>query len=256
MPGGGLLATLGPLRAEPGRTGIFTDFDGTLAPIVAEPAAARPLPGAGAVLAELARTYARVGVVSGRPVAFLQSFFAPELVLVGIYGLERVIGGRRQDHPLGDGWREVIDEVVADAAASGPDGMRVEPKGLSVTVHYRGRPDLAAEVRAWAERQAGRSGLELRSAKMSFELHPPIPVDKGSTILELAEGLSAVVFVGDDVGDLPAFDALDVLAASGVVAVRVAVRSGESDPQVLDRADLVVDGPLGALSVLEALVVA
>jgi trehalose 6-phosphate phosphatase len=50
---------------------VFVDFDGTLAPIVDIPEEARPLPGAAAVLGRLADRYARVAVISGRPVAFL-----------------------------------------------------------------------------------------------------------------------------------------------------------------------------------------
>ena len=84
-----------------------------------------------------------------------------------------------------------------------PAGMHVESKGLSITLHYRGRPRLEPRVRAFAEAQAARSGLECRPARMSYELHPPIPADKGSALAELSEGLAAVAFIGDDVGDLP-----------------------------------------------------
>jgi trehalose 6-phosphate phosphatase len=131
--------------------------------------------------------------------------------------------------------------------------MRVESKGLSLTLHYRGRPDLEPAVRVWAEEQATRSGLVVRSAKMSFELHPPIAADKGTALRELTGGLQAVCFIGDDLGDLPAFDQLDVLQASGVSTVRAAVRSDESPAELLERADIVVDGPAGAAELLRAL---
>lgn len=253
MAGRAVVAAVEPLRSAPRRSAVFTDFDGTLSPIVDDPAAARPLPGAPEVLARLARTYARVGVLSGRPVAFLQPFFAPEVLLAGLYGLETVIDGHRHDHPLGGAWREVVDDVAAHGVAHGPEGMRIESKGLSLTLHYRGRPEREADVREWAQHQADRSGLALRPAKMSYELHPPIAVDKGSCLRELADGLPVVAFIGDDQGDLPAFDALDVLAEAGGVTLRVAVRSPEADAELLARADLVVDGPEGTLAVLEAL---
>ena len=80
---------------------------------------------------------------------------------------------------------------------------------------------------------------------MSYELHPPIPADKGSALAELSEGLTAVAFIGDDVGDLRAFDALDRLAAAGVHTVRVAVHSAEESDELISRADVVVDDPLG-----------
>jgi trehalose 6-phosphate phosphatase len=70
---------------------------------------------------------------------------------------------------------------------------------------------------------------------------------------EAAEGLGAACFFGDDRGDLAAFDALDRLAARGVATVQVAVRSGEAPDELLERADLVVDGPEGVLDVLRVL---
>jgi len=88
---------------------------------------------------------------------------------------------------------------------------------------------------------------------MSFELHPPIPADKGTALLERATDLDAVCFIGDDVGDLPAFDALDKLQAEGVHTWRVAVRSEEESSDLVERADLTVDGPAGVMALLEAL---
>jgi trehalose 6-phosphate phosphatase len=85
-------------------------------------------------------------------------------------------------------------------------------------------------------------------------LHPPIAADKGTALRDLAEGLAAVCFLGDDVGDLPAFEALEQLAVSGVATVRIAVRSNEAPLALLDAADLVVDGPEGARELLSELV--
>jgi len=238
------------LRADPARTGIFTDFDGTLAPIVDEPDAARPLDGVPQLLSDLAERYAVVAVLSGRPVAFLQQWLPPALLLSGLYGLEVVRDGRRDDHPSGGSWREVIDDVAIYLRATGPAGMRVESKGLSLTLHYREHPELADDVRVIAERQAARSGLSVRPARMSFELHPPIDADKGTAVRDVADGLGAVCFIGDDIGDLPAFAALDELRDGGVAAVCIAVRSDESPPELLDAADIVVDGPEGARDLL------
>ncbi len=247
---------LEPLLADPANSGVFTDFDGTISEIVDEPRDAAPVAGAPAVLARLAAGYGRVGVLSGRPVSFLNRWFDPAVVLSGLYGLELIVFGQRIDHPLGGVWREVVDDVAAQSLARGPEGMRVEAKGLSLTLHYRGRPEREDDVRRWAVQQAARSGLELRPARLSFELHPPIDVDKGTSLLELVEGLSAVCFFGDDLGDLPAFDMLDRLAATGVSTLRVGVRSLEVAPELLERADLVVDGPGGVLEVLEELAAA
>jgi trehalose 6-phosphate phosphatase len=187
-------------------------------------------------------------------VAFLRPPLRAEIVISGLYGLEIAREGRVTDHPEAGTWRRMVDEAARASADQGPAGMDVEPKGLSLTLHYRRRPDLAAAVQSWAETQAARSGLEVRPAKMSFELHPPIEADKGTALEALVAGLKAVAYVGDDRGDLPAYDALDRLAATGEAAtLRVAVASAEAPPDLLARADLVVDGPGAVVDLLRRL---
>jgi len=238
---------------DPRTAGIFTDFDGTLAPIVDDPATSRPLAGAPETLAALAARVGRVAVISGRPVDVLGRFFDPSVDISGLYGLQRLVEGRRVDHTEASDWAPVIDETVARARAGAPAGVRVEPKGLSVTLHYRERPDLGEATERWAEQEAAHSGLRCHRARMSVELHPPIDADKGTAVWALAEGLTSVAYVGDDVGDLPAFAALDTLATSGVHTVKVAVRSAEQDPRLVTAADLVVDGPEAVLELFTTL---
>jgi trehalose 6-phosphate phosphatase len=247
------VAGLEPILSDPARAGLFCDFDGTLSEIIDEPDLARPAAGMPELLGELAGRLAVVGVLSGRPVSFLEQLFPREVLLAGLYGLETLTDGVRRDHPSGGTWREVIDDVASSSIAHGPAGMRVEEKGLSLTLHFRTRPEIADEVRAFAEKQGARSGLQVRGARMSFELHPPIAVDKGTALLDLTGDLSAVCFIGDDVGDLPAFDALDELGRAGVAVVRVAVRSTEESAELIERADVRVDGPAGVCALLQDL---
>jgi trehalose 6-phosphate phosphatase len=88
---------------------------------------------------------------------------------------------------------------------------------------------------------------------MSEELRPPIPIDKGGVVERLAGGLDAVCFLGDDVGDLPAYEALDRLREKGMTTVKVVARSPEARPELLAAADVLVDGPEGALELLRRL---
>ena len=161
--------------------------------------------------------------------------------------------GQRTDHPQAGAWREVIADVASTSASRGPEGMRVEPKGVSLTLHYREHPELASEVRAWAESQAGRSGLVVRSARMSVELHPPIEADKGTAIRELADGLSPVLYAGDDVGDLPAFAALDELAGAGTTTIKIAVRNEVPADELVAAADVTADSPAEVVALLASL---
>jgi trehalose 6-phosphate phosphatase len=246
-------AVLAPFVERPGRAALLLDFDGTLSPIVDVPAEARLLPGAYEVLEVLAAQLAVVAVVSGRPASFLEPLLPPGVVISGIYGLETVRDGVRSDYSGAPGWRDAVAEAARRAKENGPVGMAVEPKGLSLTLHYREHPGLGPAVREWAMAETQRSGLVMRRARMSFELHPPVAVNKGTAVQGLVTGVEAVCFVGDDRGDLPAFDILDQLEGRGVEVLRVAVDSPEAPGDLIERADLVVDGPRAVLDLLRQL---
>ena len=256
----GLPALLQPLAAEPDRSALFLDFDGTLAAIVEDPTAARPLPGVPALLAALASRFALVAVISGRPTAFLAEVLGspPGVTLAGLYGLERALSG-----PAHRAWASVIDEVVAEATATAPQGVYVEPKGLTVTLHWRRAPAEKDWVVGFAARQHEARDLTIHEGRHERELRPPLDVDKGTVVRALvaehderAEPLRAVAAFGDDIGDLPAFAALDELRAAAVrplTAVRVAAVDTESPPAVAAAADLSVPGAAGAVALLRAL---
>jgi trehalose 6-phosphate phosphatase len=246
---------LAPWLDAPERAAVLSDFDGTLSPIVDDPEAARPLPGVSDTLARLARAYRVVAVISGRPVAYLMDRLAPlpDVTLVGLYGLERSELGRIETLPEARRWRSVMAEVAAGAEAAAPPGVYVERKGLSVGLHVRRAPEHAGWVEAWSDDEARRRGLVVHMAKMSWELVPPVDTDKGVVVAGLAAGLDAACFLGDDVGDMPAFEALRQLRAGGACTLAVAVRSRESPPALLAEADLIVDGPDGALALLRDL---
>ncbi len=244
---------LAPFHSSPATALVAVDFDGTLSPIVDDPASARPVDGIPEVLEELAGRMGEVAVVSGRPLAFLEQWFphGSRVGLYGLYGLEARRRGERVDHPSSGVWRETIADVAARAVRTGPEGMEVESKGLSITLHYRQHPEVADAVEAWARGAAAPSGLRCRPAKMSVELHPPIDEDKGTVLVRLADEVGGPVFFGgDDVGDLPAFEALDRLAAAGRPVLRVAVDGPEAPLALTERADLLVDDPHGMADLL------
>lgn len=249
-------AVLRPLVIEAETAALLVDFDGSLAPIVEDPATARALPAARAALARLVARLGRVAVVSGRPAAFLQETLDIDgLGIAGVYGLERVVGGEILVDPRVDPWLSVM-AAVADAADAGLPGLLVERKGrVAVSIHWRTHPERAGEALLWAEEHAPGFGLEapLRG-RMALEFRPPVPVDKGSTAAELARGSTVAAFAGDDAGDLPAFAALGDLVRGGALrhAVSIGVASDEGPPAVRD-ADVVVEGPTGLAALLDQL---
>lgn len=226
------------------------DFDGTLSAVVEDPAEAAPRPGVVDHLAALVGRYLRVGVISGRPVSFLESHLPGGLFLSGLYGMEESVDGEMSTPEEFLRWQPAVGRAVAEldralAADRGLDHTEVEDKGLSVTVHYRRRPEAGEAITALAERVAETSGLELRPARMSIELHPPVPTDKGHVLRRLVGGFpdaESAIFVGDDVGDLPAFDALALLRSEGLTTAAVAIASSEMDPRMQEKADVVIDG--------------
>jgi trehalose 6-phosphate phosphatase len=235
---------------------LFLDFDGSLAPIVDDPAAARVLPAAHAALVRLVPLLGTVAVVSGRPAEFLlDALGIGHLVYAGTYGLERVVDGVVVVDPRVAPWLDAVARAADEAEAALP-GLLVERKGrVAVTIHWRTQPERGPEATAWADAAAARLGLEapLRG-RMAVELRPPVPVDKGTTVVDLARDSTTAAFAGDDAGDLPAFAALRASVRAGGLrhAVTIGVASDEGPPELRD-ADVVVDGPRGLAALLDAL---
>jgi len=244
--------------AEPATTVFATDFDGTVAAIVEDPTTARAADGVAESLVRIAAALQRVAIISGRPVAFLRDRLGDEVAvscaLFGRYGAEEL----RPDGSIlrlgGGGELTAVVARLRQEAHSVDPRVLVEDKSNSVTLHWRSVPEAESALRELAGRQARESGLEMRGAKMSVELvHAGAPT-KGSTVDRLLrETTTACCFVGDDVGDLDAFDALDRFASTAGRALRIAVASDEMPVELADRADLVVSGPSAAAALLSRL---
>lgn len=250
------------LRASPATSGLFLDFDGTLSDIVEAPSNARPVEGAPELLRGLARSYGLVAAVSGRTAAELRQWLAPEVEIWGLYGAERVRDGRIELSDRAKPFAALMARVRSDAQqrvdSIAVPGVIVEDKGAIVTLHWRAAVDpRAAEqaVRRLVSELSSRYEVTPAEGKASCELRPPVEFSKGHVVLDRARALRlrAALFAGDDHGDLPAFDALDELAAEGMTTVRVGVRSDEAPPELLERADVLVEGPAGVVKLLSGL---
>jgi len=225
--------------------GIFLDFDGSLSAIVARPEDAQPVEGAREALAALVGRFRVVAVISGRrseEVAELLN--VPGLRYFGLYGMEEAAPELMA----------VVAPRVQAVAEAVPEAW-VEDKGASIAVHYRQArdpPRARAELVAALAEVASSAGLEVVEGKMVVELVPAGRPRKGGAVERLVgeNQLSAALFAGDDVADLDAFRALDGLADKGLLAIKVAVRGEETPGDLVDSADVVVDGPEGLVELL------
>lgn len=254
-------AGLVALLADPARALVATDYDGTLAPIVDDPATATAAPGAVGALTRLAGKVGTVAVITGRAAADAVSLGGlaevPGLIVLGHYGAQRWQAGAFSAAPVPPGVqtaREALPGLLAGAGA--PNGTAVEDKGTALAVHTRRTADPAAALALLREplgKLADSVGLTIEPGRFVLELRPP-GMDKGTALRELARerAAGAVLFSGDDLGDLAAFEAIRRLRADGVPGCAVASVSTET-PQVADAADLVVDGPPGIVRLLSAL---
>ena len=244
---------LAALLEDPMTSAVMVDFDGTLAPIVPDPASARAVPGAAATLCALSDHFASVAVISGRPGEFLARRLrsaGPAVRLFGLYGMEEVVDGEVRVDPRVIGWLPIVAAAREAAERSAPSAVFLEDKTVSFTIHWRNAPGAEGWAVGFAESQSSRVGLRLRYGRMSVELLAPVQVDKGTVVSVLATGMSAACYFGDDLGDLEAFEALETLSRSGLTAVRVAVCDDESPSEVLAEADVVVPGPRAACRLL------
>ncbi|MEU9363485.1 trehalose-phosphatase [Streptomyces avermitilis] len=257
---------LDAILARPGRAVLAFDFDGTLAPIVPDPDQARVHPDAVPALAALAPKVASVAVITGRPagVAVRYGGFAgvpglEHLVVLGHYGAERwdAVSGTVNAPAPHPGVAAVRAELPGFLDRIGAwQGTWIEEKGRALAVHTRRATDPQAAFEALREPLTGlaaRHGLIVEPGRMVLELRPP-GMDKGVALLEYVReiGAEAVMYAGDDLGDLPAFAAVDKLRSDGVPGLLVCSGSSEVT-ELAERADLVVDGPPGVVRLLYAL---
>ena len=213
----------------PDRPLLFLDYDGTLAPLVDDPAAAVPHPAVPDLLAALAEAH-EVVVVTGRNLESVGRLLGAALgerriAAVGLHGAQ-------------EGWTDgTVDASAAEAHADAlgalraavpeGDGIVVEDKGPAFAVHYRHAPDAdaaRAALERWAE--AVPEGLVQIWGKAVVELRAD-GVSKGTAVARLAAAHPdrTPVYLGDDVTDEDAFRALQALRQP---AVTVKVGEGET----------------------------
>jgi trehalose 6-phosphate phosphatase len=249
--------------AEPQRSALLFDIDGTLAPIVADPDAAAVPEATRDLLERLERRYGLVACVSGRRALEARRVVGLDSIsYVGNHGLELL--EPRAAAVVVDPGLEPLAAAVSAFARGAYDaeleqlGVRLEDKYAIWSFHWRGAPDESAAHAALRDvaSNADREGLVPQWGRKVLEIRPPVPTDKGTAVAAALDDrpVARALYAGDDTTDLDAFRKLRALEADGrIEALCIGVRS-EEGPEAIEReADLVVDGPEGVAGLLGVL---
>ena len=216
----------GVLRLPPApcvECAFFLDVDGTLLEIADTPSTVR----VDEELLELIERLFRVSggalaLVSGRSISDLEDLLgAQRMPLAGQHGLERRdAAGRLWIHAAPPGVKCAIKEALAPVLARHP-GLLLEDKGLTLALHYRQAPHLAAYAHRLMTRlmQEAGNGLELQKGKRVVEIKPA-GIDKGTAVAEyLTESPFRdrhPVFIGDDLNDEHGFAEVNRMGGTSI----------------------------------------
>jgi trehalose 6-phosphate phosphatase len=235
---------------------VAVDFDGTLAPLVPDPESSRPAAGAIDTLSALAAAGAQVVVITGRDARTVVRLGGlervPDIIVAGLYGIEIWHDGELTTPETPASMAALQERLPAVLTANHADpDVWIEDKRLSLVVHGRKarNPDAAlAPLLGPVGQLAADLDLELHPGRDVLELRLP-GYDKAGALRRLAADHAGVLYVGDDLGDLPAFAEIRRLRAAGRIAWSVAVLSSDV-ADVRDAADVHVDTPADAVRLL------
>lgn len=198
---------------------LFLDFDGTLSRLVPDPQRARMLPGLRKILKRLSSDpHVRIMIISGRSLSDIRERVGiPSLIYAGNHGFEIFLKNRCLLRK-GEKYKTIVRwaSALLENQLKGIPGVIIEPKGLSVAVHFRNTPrgsvsTMRKAVATIAQLKEIKKKLALTSGKKIYELRPHRIWNKGSAVIWAWQRLAPTylpICIGDDVTDEDAFRAL------------------------------------------------
>jgi trehalose 6-phosphate phosphatase len=225
--------------------GLFLDIDGTLAPLLPDPASVTISRGVRQAIAALADRLDIV-VLSGRSTSDSRRILGyDQVTYVGNHGCQWLRDGRETVVPAALEFVPSIHQIAKDAVSRFADfpGIYVEDKGPSMSIHYRNVADrmvAAAAIDSFISEHPSAAGLRLSDGKMVKEVRPPIDINKGTAVTTIVEerGLRAAVMLGDDRTDADAFRAITRMRSAGQIqGLSIGVLSSGTPDEVLETVD-------------------
>jgi trehalose 6-phosphate phosphatase len=238
------------LLAEPSRSALMSDVDGTLCRIVDRPEKAKVPPKASASLEQLSGELALVACVTGRPAKVARRMVgAPSVTYFGNHGLELLEPGSEEPTVILEG-EQVTRAARFVARHDSPfwiaAKIRIEDKGPIQALHWRGAGERTENMVREIAEQARAADLVTHWGRKVLELRPPDMEGKAGAVESLLNdsGIRTVVFAGDDQTDLDAVHRLRGMQGDGQIEelLIVAVDSDEGPPELMEIADIVVSG--------------
>lgn len=245
--------------------GLVFDIDGTLSPIAPTPDEAKLHPEVRSLL-ESAKKYARIAIMTGRAIEDGAEMVGVDgLTYIGTHGVEWS-DGLPSTHAV-----QIVPEAVAyiepgthlldlaEEELSDIPGLIIECKPVGGSIHCRLCPDpeqARRKIRALLEEPAKEVNMRLSDGKHVIDIKAPLAANKGRALRRFVQrfGLRGVVFAGDDRTDLDAIAEIARLREEGIAALAVAVQHSDSLPELLERADLKVQGVDGMVRLLREIV--
>lgn len=254
---------LAAAHETPKRCALFCDVDGTLAPVVPRAELAIVPLEVSRLLGRLSARLGLVACVSGRTAADAKRLVGVGgVVYAGAHGAEVLSPstGEIERTPELEAWREPVQKFAAslDTGELRRSGIRLEDKDFIQALHWRGaeETEVAEQLAREIERAAIAEGFEIHHGRKVLEIRPPVHFDKGIAVARLVHDhpIQHAAFVGDDLTDLDAFEALRALAVDGTLqtALCVGVSSEEQPERLVTAADVMVDGPRGVTDLLSS----
>ncbi len=241
-----LLRRLREMAHGSGALLVTSDLDGTLAPIVPRPEDAAVPPATLAAMRRLVGTV-KLTVVTGRDLATAQALVpVPGVEFMASHGHETSFPAIFRPPSV------VLNERLAEQSRNleslarnlesrfAGRGLLVERKARSVAFHYRADASLAVPLEEVLE--VVPPGLTVLRGRFVFEVLPA-GAGKGWAIDTLVERHHprSIISLGDDITDVPMFEAVGMLADEGVSTLVIAIASDETPEEVAAAGDVVVD---------------
>ena len=230
--------------------GLITDVDGTISETAPTPQAAVVSPICRQYLSTLCNHLALVAAISGRPAIEAKNMIKIDrMVYIGNHGLERWTEGHSELTKGAKAYSKVIKAAIEDLTPLlSIEGIRIEDKGITATIHYRlcPNPELAErDILLTLGDSTRAKSLQITPGKMSINLLPPVAVNKGTPVLELIQGysLQGGIYLGDEITDIDAFRAIHTAChALDFQGFAIGITSQEMPKELVAEADFTLNG--------------